>query len=85
MLKIVKISKKEIPEFVWKKFTTNIINDFGLAFYKSEGMFGIEPDYLLVLKSEGEQHFGYVYNGNAPECSEFGSFGLNKEKTERIW
>ena len=86
MLKIAKINKSEIPEIVWDSIATHDKKDIFEAFYVSDGMFGFESDYLLVMKFvDRERCFGFVYNGNAPEYSEFGSFGLNDSKTERIW
>ena len=42
---------------------------------------------LLEDDEWGEYWFcvGYVENVLDPECSEYGTFGLNKEKTCRIW
>lgn len=89
MLKITEIKRSDIPQFVWDNFTTDVILKF-TTFYKSEGMFGVKSDYLLIFEiSEPYQNgipcYGYVYNGNASDCSEFGNFGLNEQKTERIW
>ena len=89
MLKIQEISKDLIPEVIWDKFASDISDDF-INFYISEGMFGSLPDYLLIITEVmdielGFQCYGYVYNGNEPAFSEFGSFGLNSDKTERIW
>lgn len=88
MLKIKEIS--EIPKFVLDNVNHVLSKDDFIAVYESEGMSGSKPDYLLIIESyldveNGFQCYGYVYNGNAPECSEFGSFGLNKDETERIW
>ena len=85
MLEIKEINKSEIPEFVWERIATNDKKDIFEAFYKSEGMFGSKSDYLLALNFDGDRAYGFVYNGNAPDFSEFGSFGLNESKTERIW
>lgn len=58
--------------------------------YEASGMFDPNnTDYLFVLEIFEEKHYwrcaGYVYNGTAPECSEWGGFGLNTHKTQRIW
>jgi len=72
----------------------NILDDLDKSniktIYQSEGMFNItDKDFLIVIKEEvideGLECFGYVYNGTEPNCSEFGYFGLNKDKTNRIW
>lgn len=89
MLKITEVEIEEIPEAILNEVCDKGI--FFMYFYKSEGMFGIKPDYLFVIsinetKIPGSIYCsGYVYNGNSPELSEFGSFGLNKQKTERVW
>jgi len=81
MLKQIK--KDQVPKEVWDGFET--IPHF-FEFYETDGMFGILPDFLLIMEiCENDRYYGYVYNGNAPECSEFGSFGINKDKTARIW
>ncbi|MBD3255146.1 MAG: hypothetical protein GF383_08630 [Candidatus Lokiarchaeota archaeon] len=90
MLKIrqVKLSKK-LPKKV-----KEVANKYEHSrIYKSEPMFGgVRSDYLVVLKPEvkAPNHaeydcYGFVYNGKSPEHSEFGAFGLNLKKTERIW
>lgn len=91
MLKIEEIKKGKIPTEVWNTLYPQFDKDKLIACYKSEGMFGAEFDYLLILKEIYRKNYeeydchGYVYNGNHPECSEFGGFGLNKQKSERIW
>lgn len=78
-----KINKDQVPIDVFKDSIADI--DF-IEYYISSGMFGVEPDYLLVLEKTGETaYYGYVYNGNAPQFSEFGSFGISENKTARIW
>lgn len=89
MLRIENISKGKVPQKVWNKFHGNDIIDEIIDCYRSEGMFGAEFDYLLVMESTPKDNdircYGYVYNGNAPECSEFGSFGLSLGSGFRVW
>ncbi len=87
MLEIKSISINEIPEKELKDVPRDIEY---ISLYKSKGMFDkSKNDYLFIIESEdyngGLRCFGYVYNGTAPECSEFGYFGLDTNKTERIW
>ena len=89
MLRIENISKGKVPQKVWNKFHGNDIIDEIQDCYLSEGMFGAEFDYLLIMKSEIIQDsikcYGYVYNGNEPMFSEFGSFGLSLDLGYRVW
>jgi len=84
------IKKEEIPQEVLDKFHDSEFMTDAIKFYKCNSMFGTHhTDYLLVISEnknlDGFYCYGYVYNGNAPECSEFGSFGINKLRTKRIW
>jgi len=86
MLKSIEI--QDIPE----KELDNIPNNIEYkAIFQSKGMFDrTKTDYLFLISEETAPEdtlrcFGYVYNGTAPDCSEFGYFGLNKDKSQRIW
>lgn len=88
MLKEIK--KEEIPQEVWNKLENSYSKDKFIKYYKASGMFGYKhTDYLMVLEEYEESDCiycaGYVYNGAEPDFSEFGSFGLNKQRSERIW
>ena len=61
-----------------------------IEIYAGNGMFDpYKTDWLFVIEIHEEVNSwrcaGYVYNGTAPECSEWGGFGLNITKTKRIW
>lgn len=82
MLEII----KEIPE----KLKRIIDGTNFKVIYKTEAMFDKnERDYLVIYEEEEHDDeiecYGYVYNGVEPAFSEFGSFGLNKSRTKRIW
>ncbi len=89
MLKILKL--EELPQKVKELIEINQIQSIE-SIYSCEGMFGYKhTDYLIVIAEEIIEEdgsitcYGYVYNGACPEFSEFGQFGLNKERTERVW
>ena len=85
MLKLKEITKAEIPEKVWNRIASIEVRDEFIGFYESDGMFGSEPDYLLVLEITDRGFYGFVYNGNEPDFSEFGSFGVDKQRLIRTW
>ena len=88
MLKIIKL--EELPQKVKELIEINQIKSIE-AIYQCDGMFDINRiDYLIVMAEMEElpdsiRCYGYVYNGTCPEFSEFGHFGINKERTERVW
>lgn len=70
-----KITREEVPKEVWDRIYSEDVHF--IEYYIANGMMGIFPDYLLVLeKGENGYNYGFVYNGNAPDLSEFGSFGI---------
>ena len=84
------IKQEEIPQEVWNRIHDKSLKDKFIKYYKCDGIFGYQhTDYLLVIEEDEEPEsvecYGFVYNGAEPDFSEFGSFGLNKLKSERIW